>query len=109
MTIGQRAVKLIRQRAKEQGTSLKKQLDRIQCERYNFNNWETKGVNPTAFFLQQMYLDGYDVIWILTGEQTVHCKDCVSKGSCMLDGRVYCKRKGLFMRQNDSCPDGRNE
>ena len=68
MTIGERAVKAICDRAKANGTT-----DIIECAFLGINprtleDWK-KRYNPSTYFLQQMVYHGYDVIWILTGEE----------------------------------------
>lgn len=73
LTIGQRTVKAIKARCKENGTTIQAELKKISSTRQNYNNWEEKGGNPSAYFLQQMVLAGYDVIWILTGKE--NCND----------------------------------
>lgn len=75
MTIGERAVKAIRERKKQNGTSLSVELKKLSATRQNYNRWEEKGGNPNAFFLQQMALAGYDIMWILTGKENNNVTD----------------------------------
>lgn len=67
MTIGERAAKAIRDRVAQNDTTLTKELDEITASRRVLNGWEEKGRNPNAYFLQQMALNGYDIMWILVG------------------------------------------
>lgn len=66
-TIGQRAAKAIRDRAKESGKLLEEELLDVDVSRRVLCAWENYNRNPQAYFLQQMALAGYDVYWILTG------------------------------------------
>ena len=67
MTIGERAAHAIRERSNINGSTLTSEIEKLYLCRKVFNDWDTKGRNPSAYFLQQMALAGYDVIWILTG------------------------------------------
>ena len=66
-TIGQRAVLAIRERSNINGSTLTSEIERLNLCRKVFNDWDKRGRNPQAYFLQQMALAGYDVIYILTG------------------------------------------
>lgn len=66
--IGQRAVKAIRERSKKNGTKLEEESLKVYVSRKVMNDWEIRNRNPSAYFLQQMALSGYDVYWILTGQ-----------------------------------------
>lgn len=67
--IGKRAAKAIRERSQENGTKLEEESMKIYVSRKVMNDWEIRNRNPSAFFLQQMALSGYDVYWILTGQE----------------------------------------
>jgi transcriptional regulator with XRE-family HTH domain len=67
MTVGQRAAKAIRDRAKKNGETLEREADKVYVSRKVINDWEIHNRNPQAFFLQQMALAGYDIYWILLG------------------------------------------
>lgn len=67
--IGQRAAQAIRERAKQNGTKLEEESLKVYVSRKVMNDWERRSVNPSAYFLQQMALSGYDVFWILTGQE----------------------------------------
>lgn len=68
-TIGKRAATAIRERAKQNGTNLGQESLKVDVSRKVMNDWETKNRNPSAYFLQQMALAGYNVVWILTGAE----------------------------------------
>ena len=70
LTIGERAAHLIRVKATMKGISIDKECECIGTNRKVYQDWRHCGRNPTAYFLQQMALAGYDVIWILTGKET---------------------------------------
>lgn len=67
--IGQRAAQAIRERAKKKGTKVEEESLKIYVSRKVMNDWEIRNRNPSAYFLQQMALAGYDVYWILTGQE----------------------------------------
>ena len=69
-TIGNRAAKEIKKRAKQNGVSSYKEAGKMEISNKLLCAWQ-KNINPSAYYLQQMALAGYDVIYILTGE-----KDC---------------------------------
>lgn len=72
LTIGQRAARAIRERAAATGKSAASIIEAMGANRKTLGDWERRGGNPQAYWLQQLALDGYDVHWILTGqEQTV--------------------------------------
>lgn len=68
MTIGERAAKAIRDHAKAKGIPIYVECENIGTNRKVYNGWNRNGLNPNAYFLQQMALAGYDIMWILTGE-----------------------------------------
>jgi transcriptional regulator with XRE-family HTH domain len=71
-TIGERAVKEIKKRAVKNGISLSQEASKIEIGSSNLSEWK-KSRNPNAYFLQQMALAGYDVIYILTGRESGAC------------------------------------
>lgn len=68
-SIGERAAKAIRDRAKENNTTFGAELKKLNIFQYAVTEWEKKGYAPSAHYLQKMCLAGYDVIYILTGER----------------------------------------
>lgn len=69
MTIGQRAVESIKDRAKQNGRS--ENLERISLDitESTFKGWRKGHCDPSAYYLQQLALNGYDVMYILTGQR----------------------------------------
>ena len=65
--IGYRAVEAIEERARENGTRVSTERHNVDVSREVFRCWKAKGVDPSAYFLKNMALAGYDVIYILTG------------------------------------------
>lgn len=65
-TIGNRAYKEIKKRAKENGISPSEEAEKIGIDSGLLSKWKQNG-NPAGYFLQQMCFAGYDVIYILTG------------------------------------------
>ena len=73
-TIGNRAVIAIKDRANKNGISLHQEAKKIGIDARSTTLWSQNG-NPSAYYLQQMALAGYDVIWILTGKESNNVKD----------------------------------
>lgn len=67
--IGERAAQAIRERAKLNGTTLSCEYGKLNVPRKTFCYWQNGIYDPNAYFLQQMALAGYEVIYILTGEK----------------------------------------
>lgn len=65
--IGKRAAMAIRERATRNGTTTSHEQRVLNLTRKTFHSWDRSENDPQAYFLQQMALAGYDVIWILTG------------------------------------------
>lgn len=66
-TIGTRAAKAIMRRVKY-GTT-RPEMERMNICYTNFYQWASGKRNPSAFHLRKMALEGYDVVWILTGKE----------------------------------------
>ena len=67
-TIGNRAYKEIKKRARENGISPYKEAEKLGVNSHSLSNWG-KDYSPSAFYLAKMYYEGYDVIYILTGRK----------------------------------------
>lgn len=67
-TIGNRAYKEIKNRARENGISPSKEAMKLLADSRLLSAWK-RDTNPSAYYLQQMSLAGYDVIYILTGRR----------------------------------------
>lgn len=67
MSIGERAVQAIREMAAKRNVTPAAECSRLGTNRKALNDWKQRGLNPSAYYLQQMALAGYDVNWILTG------------------------------------------
>ena len=68
-TFSQRAFELIKQRADETGTTLQYQSDLLGAPKPTIKYWARGKGNITSYYLAEMYKQGYDVIYILTGEK----------------------------------------
>ena len=68
MTIGERAAKCVRDRARQTGT-VKGEMERLGVSVDCLFRWEKGNTAPFAYALQQMALSDYDVYYILTGER----------------------------------------
>ena len=73
-TIGNRAYNEIRKRARKNGVSPYQEAEKIGILYSAFYDWGKNG-NPSAYYLQQMALAGYDVIYILTGKENKNVTD----------------------------------
>ena len=71
-TIGERAVKEIKNRARQNNVSVSKQASELTITSVHISHWKD-GTNPSAYWLQQMALAGYDVFYILTGVKNNGC------------------------------------
>lgn len=67
-TIGNRAYNEIVKRSGEKGIPKYKESLEMGITSTLLAKWRD-GYNPSAYYLQQMALAGYDVIYILTGER----------------------------------------
>ena len=66
MTVGQRAALAIKRRV--QYGRIKPELDRLTIPERSYSRWKKGKDNPQSFWLQQLAFAGYDVHWILTGQ-----------------------------------------
>ena len=64
--IGGRAVQAIKRRCPNP-KKVDEELAKLDIPKHTYNNWITRGYNPSAYYLQQMALQGYDIYYILTG------------------------------------------
>lgn len=69
MTIGERAVQVIRERVKEKGTTFKHECELILTRDTNVLGWCKRNINPRADILAEMCRQGYDMTYILIGER----------------------------------------
>lgn len=69
MTVGERAALLIYERSEMTGMSECKIIEKMGGHRKTLHDWRDKNINPSAYWLQQLALFGFDVHWILTGEK----------------------------------------
>ena len=67
--IGKRAAKAIREMAKENETSVKFELDCLKLHTSQHYQYEHLIADPGAVALANMARNGYDVVYILTGER----------------------------------------
>ena len=70
MTIGERAAKLVKERAWANGTTFVQECEVLGVWYSNLRSWSTGLSDPRADTLASMYNAGYDVIWILTGKES---------------------------------------
>lgn len=67
-TIGNRAYKEIKKRARQNGIKSYKEAEKAGITSGSLSAWK-KNSDPSAYCLKLMALAGYDVIYILTGEK----------------------------------------
>ena len=68
MTIGQRAAQLIKERAKKNNRMVEWELLLLEINEASFRDWQKGRYEPSAYFLQKLALDEYDVMYILVGD-----------------------------------------
>lgn len=68
MTIGQRIAQAIADRAKENGTTIRSECEKLQISEGTRHFWKRGTTNPSACVVAEMYCNGYDIHYILTGE-----------------------------------------
>ena len=68
-TIGNRAFKQLKERAKQNGICVTNEALKLGITGHSLADWKHGKGNPSAYYLQQMCLAGYDVIYILTGKR----------------------------------------
>lgn len=69
MTIGQRAVECIQNRAWENDTTIQNQCDILGFDRSRLVAWRKGNVNPDSYVIAEMLRNGYDIEYILIGEK----------------------------------------
>ena len=72
MTIGQRAAEAIREKAKFKGLDFRTECSNIGVPAQTVSCWKVGHCDPGSFYLAEMYKLGYDVIYILTGENGIN-------------------------------------
>ena len=65
--IGLRAVEAIEERAKKNGTRASKERQKLDVAASVYHAWKRRRFSPSAYYLRNMALAGYDVTYILTG------------------------------------------
>lgn len=70
--IGLRAAELIRER----GVRVKEQMRRLGLNRKSIHDWESGACVPSAYALQAMAYQGYDVVYVLTGQKGRNREEC---------------------------------
>ena len=65
--IGLRAVEAIEEMAQKNGVRASKEYRKLDISANVWHSWKFLNFQPSAYFLRQMALAGYDVIYILTG------------------------------------------
>lgn len=68
LTIGQRAAKAVRQRAPRK--MLAQEIKRIHSSHASYGQWKCGKTNPSPYVLARMAVLGYDIYWILTGQES---------------------------------------
>lgn len=66
-TVALRALQMIERRAEKEGVCVSYLLRRIGAGRELLYRWRHNKNDISAYYLQQMALDGYDINYILTG------------------------------------------
>lgn len=66
-TVGQRLAAEVKR--KVHYGPVAQELKRLGIRHTNFSKWKCGEADPQAYWLQQLALDGYDVLFILTGRR----------------------------------------
>lgn len=69
MAIGQRAAQAVKERAEEKGITIKQECEELKTSQYTVRDWANGSKIPGGYLLAEMCRQGYDVIWILSGER----------------------------------------
>ena len=69
MTIGQRAVQAIKEEAEAHNVSFEDECAALDIERTVVRGWRKGTCNPASYYLSQMARNGYDIMWILLGDE----------------------------------------
>lgn len=72
MTIGERAVMAIKERAESRGVRISVVMNEMGLSRKSLYDWKHQKIDPTAYPLQQMARMGMDIMWILLGEEATN-------------------------------------
>lgn len=68
-TIGECAVQAIKERARQTGRKPREEFLSLEITDAMWHNWKHGIHNPNVYFLKNMALAGYDVVYILTGKE----------------------------------------
>ena len=74
MTIGERAARAIKSRAPTP-KQVDVELAKLDIPRSTYNRWIHGKCDPTAYYLRQMALAGYDIYYVLTGKENFYAED----------------------------------
>ena len=66
-SIGERAAQAIRERVEKNHSTIRDEVRSLDATPKTFYGWEHGNLNPNAYLLRQMALQGYDIMWILLG------------------------------------------
>jgi len=70
MTIGERAARAIKSRVPDK-KQREVELAKLDIPKGTFGHWQCGKGDPSAYYLKQMALAGYDVFYILTGKENI--------------------------------------
>ena len=70
MSIGQRIYEAIRARAKEKGIKICEEIKLLGVSKDTARNWRIAKHDPGAWIIAEMCRQGYDIAWILTGDES---------------------------------------
>lgn len=113
MTVGQRVAEAIRDRAFPD--SHRKELTALGISDDCCSKWRSGKTNPDAYALRKLTLAGYDVAYLLTGEENgepvypVRCGECGRRDDKPGNGTIYCRKLRRHMPKNGYCCYGQRE
>ena len=99
--IGKRCAEEIRHRIGEKN-DCNVVLDKLGIFRQSLHQWESGKYTPSAHVLRKLALDGYDVIWILTGERKGEEMKVMLDPGAKLPTRAHTFDAGLDLYAKDN-------
>ena len=112
-TVGQRVAEEIRVRAFPD--SHREELTALGISYDCYSKWRSGKTNPDAYALGKLAGAGYDIAYLLTGEENgelvfpVRCGKCCRRDDKAADGTVYCQKLRRHMPKNGYCSYGQRE
>jgi hypothetical protein len=69
-TIGQMMALAVDKRAEEKGITAKEECNNLGIPHETYRDWKKRILCPSSFYLKRLAHAGYDVMWILLGDES---------------------------------------